>query len=64
MTIRELIEELKIFDENSTIHFEGLTFYRTKYRGNSQGVDIVQIEFNETYKVDDMSYLEDDKNDT
>lgn len=54
ITIRELKEQLAIFDEDAELLFgpggqDELTFYRTKSRGD----DLVQIEFNELFKVTD-----------
>jgi hypothetical protein len=45
ITVRELIEHLKVFDQDSQLIFgdDQLTFYRTKGRGDK----LVQIEFNE-----------------
>jgi hypothetical protein len=48
ITVTQLIEELKISNPNAIIHFEGLTFYRVKNRG-----DVCQIEFSEPLVADD-----------
>ena len=47
LTVGELIEDLKFFDQDAEIHFEGFQFYRTKKRGGK----LVQIELVEnTYE--------------
>ncbi len=44
ITVKELIERLKIENPTSEVYFGGLDFYRVKRRGP----DLVQIEFNQT----------------
>ena len=53
LTVGELIDHLSVFSRDATVFFggsvDGLTFYRTKLRGE----DLVQIEFNEqVYRTD------------
>jgi hypothetical protein len=43
ITVGDLIEDLKIFDKDDEIYFEGFQFFRTKKRGSK----LVQIELNE-----------------
>lgn len=52
ITVAELIEKLRIQDPKAIIHFEGLTFYRVKDRG-----DYCQIEFNEPLSSADDHYV-------
>jgi len=47
ITVKSLIDELKMYDENLPIHFGGLEFYRLKDRGAH-----LQVEFNQTVYLD------------
>lgn len=54
LTVGELKEHLKVCSDDDIVFFgtggdDELTFYRTKSRGEK----LVQIEFNELYKVTD-----------
>jgi len=48
ITVRELIERLKVEDQDKTMYFGGLEFYRLKDRG-----DLIQVEFNQTVEPDE-----------
>ncbi len=48
ITVKELIELLKVEDQDKEIFFGGLDFYRLKDRG-----DYIQFEFNQTIYQDE-----------
>lgn len=48
ITVRELIEQLKVEDPNLEVYFGGLDFYRLKDRGG-----VLQVEFSQTVFLDD-----------
>ena len=43
ITVKDFIEQLKAYPDDSSLHFGGLDFLRLKDRGG-----LVQVEFNET----------------
>jgi hypothetical protein len=52
ITVKELIEQLKVEDQDLEICFGGLDFYRLKDRGGC-----LQIEFNQTVYLNDEGYV-------
>lgn len=48
ITVRELIEQLKVEDQDLEVYFGGLDFYRLKDRGG-----VLQVEFSQTVFLDD-----------
>ncbi|MCH7424181.1 hypothetical protein [Shewanella sp. MM_2022_3] len=44
LTIGELKEMIRLYDDDTEIYFGGLDFYRLKMRGDK----LVQVEFNQT----------------
>lgn len=44
ITVKELLQELELYDGDSEVIFCGLDFYRLKLRGEK----LVQVEFNQT----------------
>lgn len=53
ITVRELRELLKLYNQNAELFMGGLTFHRLKDRG----ANIVQLEFNETVYKDETGTI-------
>ncbi|PJJ10631.1 hypothetical protein CLU83_4082 [Flavobacterium sp. 1] len=52
ITVKELIEQLKVEDQDLEVSFGGLDFYRLKDRGG-----VLQVEFSQTVYLDDEGFV-------
>jgi len=59
ITVGELIEQLRRFDEKDELFMGGLSFYRLKKRDDK----LVQIEFNESVYFDESGTIVVEQND-
>jgi len=52
ITVKELRDQLKLYDDNMELFFGGLDFYRLKDRGGC-----VQVEFDQTVYLNDQGLV-------
>jgi len=52
ITVKELRDQLKLYDDNLELFFGGLDFYRLKDRGGC-----VQVEFDQTVYLNDQGLV-------
>jgi hypothetical protein len=52
ITVKELIERLKVEDQDLEVYFGGLEFYRLKDRGG-----VLQVEFNQSVYPDEQGFV-------